>query len=381
MTPVERGEAIGRLSAALQARAQDIADTISSENGSPKQWSIMGQVFSSTMVLDSYAAMATQYQWVDTRTGMMGGPVRVRRAPVGVVAAITPWNVPLFIAALKLGPGLLAGCTFVLKPAPETPLDSYPLADAIIEAGIPEGVINIIPAGRETGEYIVKHPSIDKVSFTGSTAAGMRIGELCGGQLKRCTLELGGKSAAIVLDDANLDEAMLDQLVQSGVMNNGQVCGAQSRILVSQQALQRGGRRARRRARRAEGRRPARRRHADRPARGRAPADARRGLHRRRQGRGRAGRHRWRPSGRPAAGLVRRADRVRRRRQLDEDRAGRDLRPGAVGDPVRRRRQRGEDRQRLRVRALRLGVDRPTPRAASRSRRGCVPAWSRSTRR
>ena len=164
---------------------------------------------------------------------MMGGPVRVRRAPVGVVAAITPWNVPLFIAALKLGPGLLAGCTFVLKPSPETPLDSYLLAEAIIEAGFPEGVINIIPAGRETGEHLVKHPDIDKVSFTGSTAAGMRIGELCGGQLKRCTLELGGKSAAIVLDDANLDDAMLDQLVQSGVMNNGQVCGAQSRILVS----------------------------------------------------------------------------------------------------------------------------------------------------
>jgi acyl-CoA reductase-like NAD-dependent aldehyde dehydrogenase len=233
MTPVERAEAIGRLSAALQARAGDIADTISSQNGSPKQWSMMGQVFSSTMVLDTYAAMATQYEWVDTRTGMMGGPVRVRKAPVGVVAAITPWNVPLFIAALKLGPGLLAGCTFVLKPAPETPLDSYALAEAIIEAGIPEGVVNILPAGRETGEYIVKHPAIDKVSFTGSTAAGMRIGELCGAQLKRCTLELGGKSAAIVLDDANLDQPMLDALVQSGVMNNGQVCGAQSRILVS----------------------------------------------------------------------------------------------------------------------------------------------------
>ena len=132
---------------------------------------------------------------------MMGGPVRVRKAPVGVAAAITPWNVPLFIAALKLGPAMLTGCTVVLKPAPETPLDSYLLAEAAIEAGVPEGVINIVPAGRETGEYLVKHPQIDKVSFTGSTAAGMRIGELCGAQLKRCTLELGGKSAAIVLDD------------------------------------------------------------------------------------------------------------------------------------------------------------------------------------
>ncbi|MGH8976896.1 MAG: aldehyde dehydrogenase, partial [Acidimicrobiia bacterium] len=233
MTPVQRAEIIAKLSQGLQARSVDIADTISSQNGSPKQWAIMGQVFSATMVLDTYVGLATTYEWVDTRTGMMGGPVRVRKAPVGVVAAITPWNVPLFIAALKLGPAMLAGCTVVLKPAPETPLDSYLLAEAAIEAGVPEGVINIVPAGRETGEYLVKHPQIDKVSFTGSTAAGMRIGELCGAQLKRCTLELGGKSAAIVLDDVQFDDALLGQLVQSGLMNNGQVCGAQSRILVS----------------------------------------------------------------------------------------------------------------------------------------------------
>jgi betaine-aldehyde dehydrogenase len=234
MTPVQRAEILTALSQALQARAGEIADTISSENGSPKQWSMMGQVFAATMVLDTYAGLATSYEWVDTRPGTMGGPVRVRKAPVGVAAAIAPWNVPLFIAALKLGPAILTGCTVVLKPAPETPLDSYLLAEAAIEAGMPEGVLNIVPAGRETGEYLVKHPAIDKVSFTGSTAAGMRIGELCGAQLKRCTLELGGKSAAIVLDDVQLDDAMLGQLVQSGLMNNGQVCGAQSRILVSQ---------------------------------------------------------------------------------------------------------------------------------------------------
>ncbi|MDZ4827028.1 MAG: aldehyde dehydrogenase [Actinomycetota bacterium] len=233
MNPVERGGVLSRLSQALQARSTDIADTISSQNGSPKQWSIMGQVFSATMVLDTYAGLATQYEWVDTRAGMMGNQVRVRKAPVGVVGAITPWNVPLFIAALKLGPALLAGCTVVLKPSPETPLDSYPLAEALIEAGVPPGVVNIVPAGRETGEYLVKHPDVDKISFTGSTAAGMRIGELCGGQLKRCTLELGGKSAAIVLDDFQVTDDALSQLVQSGLMNNGQVCGAQSRILVS----------------------------------------------------------------------------------------------------------------------------------------------------
>src|SRR6185503_4893028 len=154
MTPVQRAEILAKLSQALQARAVDIADTISSQNGSPKQWSIMGQVFSATMVLDTYAGLATTYEWVDTRAGMMGGPVRVRKAPVGVAAAITPWNVPLFIAALKLGPAMISGCTVVLKPAPETPLDSYLLAEAAMEAGVPEGVINIVPAGRETGEYL-----------------------------------------------------------------------------------------------------------------------------------------------------------------------------------------------------------------------------------
>jgi betaine-aldehyde dehydrogenase len=232
LNPVERAAVLGRFSANIQAKMQDYAEMISSQNGSPVSWSIMGQVLSSTMVLDSYVGFAETYRWVDTRTSMMGGTTRVRKAPVGVVAALTPWNVPLFIAALKLGPAMVAGCTVVLKPAPETPLDSYLLAEAAIEAGVPEGVLNIVPAGREVGEHLVRHPGIDKVSFTGSTAAGMKIGEICGSQLKRCTLELGGKSAAIVLDDVQFDDALMDQLVMSGMMNNGQVCGAQSRILV-----------------------------------------------------------------------------------------------------------------------------------------------------
>jgi betaine-aldehyde dehydrogenase len=233
MTPAERADGIKRLSAALQARAQDIADTISLENGSPKQWSLMGQVFSSTMVLDTYAAIAPGYSWEDDRMGALGAPITVRRAPVGVVAAVIPWNVPLFISALKLGPAMAAGCPVVLKPAPETPLDGYLLADAVAEADLPPGVINVVAAGRETGEHLVRHPGIDKVSFTGSTAVGRRIGAICGEHLKRCTLELGGKSAAIVLDDWEIDEAGLNNLIMSGLMNNGQVCGAQSRILVS----------------------------------------------------------------------------------------------------------------------------------------------------
>jgi betaine-aldehyde dehydrogenase len=231
MDPAERGAALSRLSQALQARSADIADLISSQNGSPKSWSIMGQVFSSTMVLDTYAEYAGTYPFVEERTGALGGRLRVRRAPVGVAAGIIPWNVPLFIIALKLGPAMAAGVPIVLKPAPETPLDSYLLAEAVVEADIPPGVINIVPAGRENAEYILRHPGIDKVSFTGSTAVGKHIAAVCGEQLKRVTLELGGKSAAIVLDDVQLDDAILGEMVMSGLMNNGQVCGAQSRIL------------------------------------------------------------------------------------------------------------------------------------------------------
>jgi aldehyde dehydrogenase (NAD+) len=230
----ERAAWLSRLSAALQARSEAIADLISSQMGSPKSWSIMGQVFSSTMVLDTYAGLTPGYDWVDERPGALGGRLQVRRAPVGVAAGIIPWNVPLFIIALKLGPALAAGVPIVIKPAPETPLDSYLFAEAVLEADIPAGMINIVPAGRENADYLVRHPGIDKVSFTGSTAVGKHIASVCGEQLKRVTLELGGKSAAIVLDDVELDDALLDQMIQSGLMNNGQVCGAQSRILAPQ---------------------------------------------------------------------------------------------------------------------------------------------------
>ena len=231
LSPSERADAIARLSVALQARAADIADLITRENGSPSSWSIMGQVFSSTMVLDSYVDITKNFTWEEQRQGALS-PVTVRKVPVGVCAGIIPWNVPLFISVLKLGPALSAGCTIVLKPAPDTPLDSYLLAEAVVEAEIPPGVVNIVPADRGPSEHLVRHPGIDKVSFTGSVAAGRKIGAICGEQLKRMTLELGGKSAAIILDDVDLEAAM-PNLLASGLMNNGQVCGAQSRLLIS----------------------------------------------------------------------------------------------------------------------------------------------------
>ncbi|MHA7836967.1 MAG: aldehyde dehydrogenase, partial [bacterium] len=221
---------IGRLSKALQARGPQIAELISRENGCPAQQSLGTQVFAATMVLDIYAELAGSHPWVDERAGALGGRVRVRRAPVGVCAGIIPWNVPLFIAAMKLGPALAAGCTMVLKISPETALDGYLIAEAIEEAQLPPGVVNVVAAGPESSEYLVRHPDIDKVSFTGSTATGGRIGSLCGEQIKRCTLELGGKSAAILLDDVDLGSAMAP-LLGAALLNNGQACGAQTRIL------------------------------------------------------------------------------------------------------------------------------------------------------
>jgi aldehyde dehydrogenase (NAD+) len=231
MSMTERGDAIARLSLALQARGQEIADTITQEMGCPAKWSLMGQVFSSTMVLDTYADIARSFALEDRRTGGLGQPVRVRRVPIGVAAGIIPWNVPLFIMAMKIGPALTAGVPLVLKPSPETPLDAYLLAEAVIEAGIPPGMINIVAARPEAGEYLVRHPGIDKVAFTGSTNVGRRIGAICGEQIKRVSLELGGKSAAILLEDVDID-AQAAELIGAGLMNNGQACGGQTRILV-----------------------------------------------------------------------------------------------------------------------------------------------------
>lgn len=231
LTPAERASYLSALSAEIVASMDHWAGVISSEMGAPFSFSQMGQVFASTMVLDYYAGLAATYHFEEVRNGVMG-PALVRREPVGVAAAIVPWNVPLFTTVLKLGPAFLAGCTVVLKPSPETPLDAYLLAEACEKIGLPKGVLNIVVAGRETGAHLVSHPGVDKVGFTGSTAAGKKIAAAAGADLKRVTLELGGKSAAIFLPDADLSVAV-PQALGSGFMNNGQACVAQTRILVS----------------------------------------------------------------------------------------------------------------------------------------------------
>ena len=231
MEPEARADSLQKLNELIGGRLDDFATTISNENGSPMLFSQMGQVGAAMLNLGTFDALTRGFDWEVRRDGAMGGPVIVRHEPVGVVAGIVPWNVPLYLTINKLAMAIAAACPIVLKPAPETPLDGFMLAELVDQLGLPEGAVSMLPAGREVGEHLVRHDGIDKVSFTGSTAAGRAIGAICGNDLKRCTLELGGKSAAIVLEDADLD-AVVPQLMMAGLMNNGQACVAQTRILV-----------------------------------------------------------------------------------------------------------------------------------------------------
>ncbi|WP_208637738.1 aldehyde dehydrogenase [Amycolatopsis echigonensis] len=228
-TAAERAATMRRFAEALAARAADTATLVSRENGMPIGLSNAFNGDAPAGLLTMYADQIEAAQLEEVRPSASGSTV-VRRAPVGVVAAITPWNYPQVLAMMKIAPALAAGCTVVLKPSPETALDGYVFADAAAEAGLPPGVLNVVVAGREAGAALVSHPLVDKVAFTGSTAAGRTIGAECGRLIRRCTLELGGKSAAIVLDDADLD-TFVAGLDNACFQNNGQTCTVQSRIL------------------------------------------------------------------------------------------------------------------------------------------------------
>ena len=229
-SPAERIEVVQRLSGLYAARLGDMAELITIEMGSPTSFANLAQSPAPWMQIEAFIAIARDFAWESARPGVLGSDVLVRHEPVGVVAAIAPWNVPQFTLVSKVVPALLAGCTVVAKPAPESPLDAYLLAELLDEAGVPPGVVNIVAGGREAGAHLVAHAGIDKVAFTGSTAAGRTIGAVCGEQLKRCSLELGGKSAAIVLDDADLT-ATMEGLRFTSFMNSGQACVAQTRVL------------------------------------------------------------------------------------------------------------------------------------------------------
>jgi betaine-aldehyde dehydrogenase len=230
MTPEERIAVVEAFSMLYAARLDEMAEVITTEIGTPISFSKLAQSPAPWMQIEAFLSVARAYPWEESRPGALGPEVLVRREPVGVVAAIPPWNVPQFTTISKVVPAILAGNTVVVKPAPESPLDCYLMAELLVEAGLPEGVVNVVAGDREVGAHLVAHPGVDKVAFTGSTAAGRRIAAVCGEQLKRVSLELGGKSAAIVLDDADLGTAV-EGIRFVGLMNSGQACVATTRIL------------------------------------------------------------------------------------------------------------------------------------------------------
>ncbi|KUH82284.1 MULTISPECIES: aldehyde dehydrogenase [unclassified Mycobacterium] len=229
MSPQERAAVIGAATKLMEERGDELKFLLAAETGQPQTIVDMMQYGAAMSAFQYYAGAADKFAWKEIRDGIYGQTLVVRE-PIGVVGAITAWNVPFFLAANKLGPALLAGCTVVLKPAAETPLSVFAMAEMFAEAGLPEGVLSIVPGAAETGRALTANPEIDKYTFTGSSAVGKEVAKIAADRLKPCTLELGGKSAAIILEDADLDST-LPMLGFSGVMNSGQACVAQTRIL------------------------------------------------------------------------------------------------------------------------------------------------------
>lgn len=229
MSPAERVAILDRAIKLMESRAEELKFLLAAETGQPPTIVDMMQYGAAMSAFNAYVSAADKFTWRQLRDGAYGQTMVVRE-PIGVVAAVTAWNVPLFLAANKLGPAFVAGCTVVLKPAAETPLATFAMAECFAEAGLPEGVLSIVPGAAETGRALTANAEPDKLTFTGSSAVGKEIGKIAAEKLKPCTLELGGKSAAIILEDADLD-ATLPMLVFAGIMNSGQACVAQTRIL------------------------------------------------------------------------------------------------------------------------------------------------------
>jgi aldehyde dehydrogenase (NAD+) len=228
--PSERARVLRDAADYLENLGDAAVDLLTQELGCPRWFTARAHVPNPIRHLRYYAEMIENEQTEEPRNDGTNNSLVVRE-PVGVVAAITPWNGPLSSPTLKVAPALAAGCSMILKPPPETPLTAYLLADAFAAAGLPEGVLSILPADREVGEHLVRHTQVDKVAFTGSTAAGRKIMAICAERIARITLELGGKSAAIVLDDADL-EHLIRTILPMAMMVNGQACIAQTRVLV-----------------------------------------------------------------------------------------------------------------------------------------------------
>ena len=234
LAPAERIAAVGRLAEIYGSRAKEMAALISQEIGAPISFAQRAQVGLPTVMMSAFSRLAEQYPWQADRDGFYGAPVRVRKEPVGIVGAIVPWNMPQFLTIGKLVPALLAGCAVIVKPAPESTLDALLLGEMLAEVGLPDGVVTILPGDVTTGAALAGHPGLDKVSFTGSTAAGRAVAAACAPNLTKVSLELGGKSAAIVLDDAE-PEKVAAAIRSASLSNSGQICNALTRILVPQQ--------------------------------------------------------------------------------------------------------------------------------------------------
>lgn len=234
LQPAERIAAVRRLAECYGERRTQMAELITSELGAPISFAHRAQVAMPWSMITAFCDLAESYPWREARPGRYGSDIHVLHEPVGVAAAVVPWNMPQFLIITKLVPALLAGCSVIVKPAPETPLNALLLAELIAEADLPPGVVSVLPGGRELSEYLVRHAGVDKVSFTGSTGAGKAVAAACATDLRRVSLELGGKSAAIALDDA--DPAAVAAAVRSASLSNsGQICNALTRVLVPSQ--------------------------------------------------------------------------------------------------------------------------------------------------
>jgi aldehyde dehydrogenase (NAD+) len=231
MTPQERSKFVLAIGEEMKKRAPLLTDVWTAQVGAPT--SFAGYIINfAPQLFEFYGKLGASADFAETRDMMNGGKALVIREPVGVVGIITPWNAPMVLMSYGVAAALTAGCTIVAKPAPETPIEGQLLAECAEAVGLPPGVLNVVPAGREVGDYLINRPEIDKVSFTGSVAGGKRIAEVCAKRLARYTLELGGKSPALIMDDADLANA-IGTIVPFAMPMTGQICFSLTRVLVS----------------------------------------------------------------------------------------------------------------------------------------------------
>ncbi|WP_156681299.1 aldehyde dehydrogenase [Sphingomonas profundi] len=231
LSHAERGRYVRALGDALRARADDVVRIWTNEMGVTRTMG-HGALHIALDAYEQYADMAETFPFEERHPAKWGGSVGLLvREPVGVVGAIIPWNAPPVLIAYKIAPALLAGCTVILKASPEAPASALIVAEMAEQIGLPPGVLNVVTADRAVSELLVRHPDVDKITFTGSSAAGKAIGAICGERIARCTLELGGKSAAVILDDYDVD-MVADAISGSARVMTGQVCSSITRVVV-----------------------------------------------------------------------------------------------------------------------------------------------------